>query len=429
MLDVLLGGSPHVVSKVQVMSFLKKLFGRSPEKLRSRALNALEQGHWMDARLGCQDALEAFPQGTPEHSELRAALDRASEEIALEHLESAEACLEAHEPENAEQWAALAREIATTSSTQQRATRVLKGSANAPGRVIQDHVLAADQDLLSDDDFDEEIEALFEAQGERAEAYRAVGSELGKALQANSMGNGSEARKRLKALAKKMPKDPFVAYELGHSLHAIGDLPGAAKNLRKAISGDPNRTDAVLEMAEVAMAQGHRKGALEVLEAFPLPEPRINQQLAETRIALGKLDEARAGLQASLGTPSESPAVYRYLGLLSLKEGDLKAGGRFLEKAYQKGSADPANGLALVDHLQSQGTDLIRAIEIINGLAERDEAGRFFYFRRIGELYLDQGNRDEAIALFEQALKLTPENMRQHREVTEKILAKAREEA
>ncbi len=409
------------------MSFLDHIFGRTPEKLKARALAHAEKEQWMDARIVCNDALERLPQGAPERGELAMVLEKANEAIARRHLDAADAYLEADEKEKAVERAALARDLAVSGQSKDRASKILRGLADdrSWSKAPQEHMIERDSDLAQDSGTDQEIEALFDAQGERAESYRAHGIEMGRALQAAADNDLPEAKKLLLALQKSKRKDPLIAFELGHVLHALGDSSGAARNLRKAVEGDPGRSQAVLELADVSLSLGHRKGAVDALRRFSGEDPQVTQRLGEILIATGKLDEAHQMLEAAVGTDKESAAVYRLLGEIAERQEDYKTAGRLYDRAFAKGPSDPMNALWLARFLSGPGDDALRAIETYNALADRDAAGRFLYFRKVGELYLKLGHTDEAIDILENAKGLTPPSRAEDRKEVEALLDKA----
>ncbi len=408
---------------------MKRLLGRTPEKLKANALTFAERGDWMDARIACNEALEDLPEVSPQRGELEQLLGRANEAIARDHLEAAEAYLEADENDKAVERAALARDMAVSKESKKRASKILRGLADGTkwSKATQAHMIERDQDLVAESGTDQEIEALFDAQGERADRYRAHGIELGRALQAAAEDDLPEARSILKTLQRKASNDPIIAFELGHTLHALGDQTGAARNLRKAVEGDPGRAEAVLELTEVSLGLGHKKGAIEALEKFAGEDPRVTQRLGEILIATGKLDKAEAVLAEAVGTEKESAAVYRLLGEIAERQEDYKKAGRFYDKAFAKGPNDPMNAMWLARFLSGPGDDAIRAIETYNALADRDAAGRFLYFRHVGELYLKLGHVGEAIDILSNAKGLTPPNRQEDLKAVEELLEKAYE--
>ncbi len=410
------------------MSFLKRLLGRTPEKIAAKALREAEGKNWEDARLFAVDALEGLAADSGLRGQVEAVLARANDEIAKQHLDAADAYVEADDVQAAVERAALARDMAGSKALQERASKLLRKLADSSKwstAGVRDHMIEADKDLAAESDEDQEVEALFDAQGERAEKYREHGVDLGRALQAAAEGDLNTARDTLKRLQKKHPNDGVIAFELGHVLHAMGDASGAARSLRVAVKQDPGRVEAVMELAEVNLELGHRRGALDALRAYPEEDPRVTQRLGEILIGLGKLDEALERLEAAVGTEAESAAVFRLLGEIHERREESREAGRLYELAYAKGPQDPLNALWLARFLGNQGEDVIRAIEIYNGLAERDPSGRFLYFRMIGELYLKLGHVDEAIDVLENAKGLTPQNRPEDMKAVEKLLDQA----
>lgn len=410
------------------MSFFKRLFGRTPEKLAAKAQSYAQQEAWLDARLACNDALEDLSADSPLRGEIQATLDTANEQIALEHLEAAEAYVDIGDSQKASERAGLARDLAVSKKSQERSAdllRALAGGRSTKEAPEEKHMIDSDQDLADDAATDQEQEALFEAQGERAELYREKGDEMGEALRAAAEGELTTARDILLKLNKKTPKDPIVAFELGHVLHALGNRSDAARLLRAAVAGDAGRVEAVLELAEVSLALGHRKGAIETLEKFTGEDSRITQRLGEVLIVTDQLDKAQTVLEASLGTNAEAPPIYRLLGDVAERKEEYKEAGRLYEIAFTKAPQDALSALWLARFLGSHGDDSIRAIEIYNGLADRDDSGRFMYFRLIGEQYLKLGHIDEAIDLLEKARNLTPPQRTQDVKAVEELIEKA----
>jgi tetratricopeptide (TPR) repeat protein len=412
------------------MSLFKRLLGRTPDKIAAKALREAKGRNWEDARIFALEALEGLPTDDVLRAQVETALAQANDAIAADHLDAAEAYVEAEENEKAVERAALARDMAVSKELQEQAAKMLRKLADSSKwstAGLREHMIEADQDLAAESGENQEIEALFAAQGERAEKYRQHGEDLGQALQAAADGELTEARDILRRLQKKAPKDEVIAFELGHVLHALGDTSGAARSLRQAVNQDPRRVEAVLELAEVSLELGHRRGALDALRAYPEEDPRVTQRLCEILIALGQLDEARERLEAAVGTEAESAAVFRLLGEVHERREEYREAGRLYDLAYGKGPQDPLNALWLARFLGNHGDDddAVRAIEIYNGLAEKDASGRFLYFRLVGELYLKLGHIDEAIEILENAKGLTPLNRAEDMRQVEKLLERA----
>ncbi|MAE71329.1 MAG: hypothetical protein CME06_12790, partial [Gemmatimonadetes bacterium] len=77
---------------------MKRLLGRTPDKLKAKALAFAERGDWMDARIACNEALEGLPEVSPERGELEQLLSRANEAIARDHLDADAAVLRDGQP-------------------------------------------------------------------------------------------------------------------------------------------------------------------------------------------------------------------------------------------------------------------------------------------------------------------------------------------
>ena len=97
-----------------------------------------------------------------------------------------------------------------------------------------------------------------------------LGLTVGRALYREGL--FSEARQRFTLLAQAHPDSPEVAAARGYSLHALGDDPGARRELRRALRLEPELYEARIYLAHLLYDRGDAAGALRELERVPPAE-------------------------------------------------------------------------------------------------------------------------------------------------------------
>jgi Flp pilus assembly protein TadD len=132
--------------------------------------------------------------------------------------------------------------------------------------LLYDYALTAEK-LERHDVAEENLRKLIQVKPDHAHAYNALGYSL-----ADRNQRLPEARKLIEKALEISPEDYFIIDSLGWVLYRQGDLPGAARELRRAYAGRPD-AEIGAHLGEVLWVMGERAEAeriwKEALEAGP----------------------------------------------------------------------------------------------------------------------------------------------------------------
>lgn len=159
--------------------------------------------------------------------------------------------------------------------------------------------------------------------------------------------------------------------------------------------------------------EGKRAFQLEVL-----PRAAADARLGELLIAVGRFDEARARLEASVEAAPDLSDAYEGLGFLAGIQGDSKSALAFLEKAVSKGTESPMvhyhYARNLLDQYRGPASEIpepvrVSALSSLQKTLEADashaDAARLFGFLRLFD-----GSAQEGVDVVRKALDANPEN-------------------
>ena len=113
----------------------------------------------------------------------------------------------------------------------------------------------------------------------------------------------AEARRYLEAALLQQPDFLFAALNLGLAHAVVGNYDRADAIFAKAVEIDPNHLGTRTSWAEVLEKQGRvREAAFQWVAAVEIDrdDPVLRQDLAETYLILGMLDEARAQIDQAI---------------------------------------------------------------------------------------------------------------------------------
>lgn len=169
--------------------------------------------------------------------------------------------------------------------------------------------------------------------------------------------------------------------ELGMTLAAMekvkkDDYAGAIKESDEALTRNPRlavalftKGQAQLHLEHYSEAQASFEAAIKIGEEQHLPiVGSARYALAETYVAMNRLDKADEVLQAAMKTEPQHPRSVYVLGLMSLKKRDFPAAMVYLQRALQNGVGEAAlpagrallgvkdydEALAIAKHLQTK---------------------------------------------------------------------------
>ncbi len=154
-----------------------------------------------------------------------------------------------------------------------------------------------------------------------------------------------------------------VLVEWAHAEETLFDSPEAAQKLyRQVLERDPERTDALSELARLQVASGDAKGALESLDSLVTrvePEAKSAVELRRAALMIGSLSRAREALalvEPILAlNPSDAEALRVVHQALSVPES--RAGAAAILERVAEGSEDPSARADVIEALLAVSND------------------------------------------------------------------------
>jgi len=223
--------------------------------------------------------------------------------------------------------------------------------------------------------------------------------ELGKLLvHLSSQNVGSQARDldildrgiaELEQAAEIEPNNDNYHYWVGRAAFLKNDIEGALASLRKSVGINPKHAPAWKKLGLVLKDKGEMeeaKAAFEkAIECDPT-EAGARFQLGQTLETLSKLPEARAAYEASIQIDPTSPEVF----------------GRLTQVCAMLGDAEgEARARAAMDNWKVYDKRLQNRRSKVN-----KNPGDAVAVRRLGEIYFEVGNWEEALEWFVKSLHL-----------------------
>ncbi|MBK7793959.1 MAG: PEP-CTERM system TPR-repeat protein PrsT [Betaproteobacteria bacterium] len=199
---------------------------------------------------------------------------------------------------------------------------------------------------------------------------------------------------QLKNALQENPNLAEARLLLGKSQFQAGDIAAAEKELRKALELKVPIEQVAPSLAEVMLAQGEAKKVIEEFGAVQIPDP---QGKAELQTSLG---------QAYLVTGNAEAATVAFAAALAAKP---DFGRALLGQAYLKaGARDLPGALALAESAAAKDPKLIEARQLK------------------GDLLLAQGQQDNAIAAYREALAVRPDYLAAHAAIIGQLAAQGK---
>lgn len=262
---------------------------------------------------------------------------------------------------------------------------------------------------------------------------------------------GLDAARRAQELA---PGDPLPVASRFDLALAAGRLDEAGRSLRELARIDPIASEVLLRQARLADRRGRSAEAVELMKALIRERPALDflLTLANMEYRLGRLSEARGHVQEALARFPDQPKAISTAAQIELLNGDPQRaielltpllrrspgittlgnlGSAYLltrqygqaeavlRRAHQLFPADPQISLNLADSLELLGRrEAARALyrEVAAALADRGTLTDWPRLSVKAQALAHLGERQRAIEILEQALRLTPDNPQLHLE-------------
>ena len=154
-----------------------------------------------------------------------------------------------------------------------------------------------------------------------------------------------------------------VLIEWAHAEETLFDSPKAARKLyREVLERDPERSDALSELARLQAAAGDAKGALESLESLASrvePEARAAVELRRASLMIGSLGRAKEALALVEPILAVNPSDAEALRVVhhALSVPDARAQAAAILEQVAEGSEDPAARADVIEALLAVSND------------------------------------------------------------------------
>ncbi|WP_231733236.1 class I SAM-dependent methyltransferase [Phenylobacterium sp. CCH12-B4] len=202
---------------------------------------------------------------------------------------------------------------------------------------------------------------------------------LRRAVEAFNAGRWAEAEALARQVLARQPADPSALNVLGGAAMNTGRHQEAIPFLERAARGQPRNPFIAFNLAEALRRSGNAAAALRAFRHAIQLKPDFAEAHAhagDACRALGRSDEAEAAYRRALALRPGLPTALMGLGVVARKAGDLESAARFLGDARDALLGQP---------------------------------GRAAACSQLGVVLLDLGHRPEALAAFDEAVRLAPE--------------------
>jgi hypothetical protein len=315
------------------MGLFARWFGTDPSARVEKAQKMLDKGEYNEARWELDGVDHPAADG------LRA---RAMAGLAALNLAEAEARFNAGDVPGAQEHLGLAREFGATEAdlrAARQAARELRDrqKAEQAAKAAQAATIEGDDPLWSLPPDDPRLRYAMQLEGwpeDLRARLAALGPGFALAVQAVEEGRGAEAAR---ALAPFVARDPVAAWERARALLLVGDLPGAADELRRFGEAVGHRRlgpqhSGVL-LAQLLAQTGQGEAALQVLDAELArgPDLAVRGSRASLLEALGRHADAGKEAEALLQIAPKDQGLYRMVARTRLHAGDRVGAAAVLE--------------------------------------------------------------------------------------------------
>jgi tetratricopeptide (TPR) repeat protein len=274
------------------------------------------------------------------------------------------------------------------------------------GRIYEDLYLDVGKEvaeLEKKEERTEEEEAKLSELKEKQEQYKKKAVEYYIAFAEE--GEGDEALyKRITALE---PQNAYALTRLGDLYFDRELYVEAERWYDQAVNADPEMVEAIVGQGNVAMALGLYDRAQDrykkALELRP-DDNTIKLKLAEAYLKGKKLSEARPLIEAVLSASPSNDRALKLMGDLLMAEGKPKEAIDYYERAVERNPAWDYR-LVLGDAYRAAG-DVDKALDIYERVKNRYPY-RYEPYARLAEVYKEEGDTEEALFWYGEALKRT----------------------
>ncbi len=214
-----------------------------------------------------------------------------------------------------------------------------------------------------------------------------------------------------KALERR-PADALLHTNLGTTLMALDDLPGAREQWQRAIELDDN-AESHLSLSLLLRNEKKYAEATEHVRKAVAREPanpKYRNNLAGYLLQAGKIDEAMAELRAAIQSDPKHGKSQALLGELLVAKGQLREGAEHLRKGVENGADAPENLVELAWLLATAPSGAVRDGAAAVGFAEKacrlTDQKDYSALESLAAAYAETGRFNQAATTLESAIKL-----------------------
>jgi len=235
-------------------------------------------------------------------------------------------------------------------------------------------------------------------------------------LQASLMLDRGEVQKaisELQAVVNQSPENFVARYNLGRAHEARAEWEQARQQFTEAIRERPDYLPARLALAQLQVLRGEYDPALKSVEGIlQIDSGNIPAHMIQAAALLGqkKYTEARDMLLAVQRARPDDPDVNYSLGMVALKEGNLKTADDIFRKAYAANPQDARGLVGLMDTFAAEGR-LDEAVQFLQGETAKNPKRNDLHMA-LGNVAARAGQFDLAISQFQTVLKTLEKDSR-----------------
>ncbi len=229
-------------------------------------------------------------------------------------------------------------------------------------------------------------------------------------LRAFERGDWARAAQYFQQAVEADPTAPDLYYWLGEAERRNGQIGAALNAYNQAIRASPNFAPAFLGRARAGLAGSSPKP--EEIRKDLQTALNLDPNLAEAYLELAQLELSEERYQAALQNLDraaellpDSPLVYEYRARVLLAQGDAEAALADAERANQLDLTLLPAYLTLGEARQANGLyrESVEPLEIYERFAQPPEPR---VYALLGKAYLESGDEEKALQVFDQALRL-----------------------
>lgn len=402
------------------MGFLNIFAGKSPEAHEQKGDSCFATGAFGDARLEFEKALHKIRDKFPEKKHLGKRIHekylKASEALALAHVENAQILARAGETNEAAELYGLAMDLSQSRSTREKIEKGLKSLSE--NNVSEDGYKGFKIDFpepgvdgLNDEDgFDSDDQELFSVlcnalSDETADIYQSLGKTFAMGYIALNQGDFPSAIKHLSAAMEENSQHaPLISLELATAFLHAEQHDRSEKLLEDFLQKDPYGIRAYQLLSELYWEKERFADAKSLLAAAPRELRKdfsMQMLLGETFFQAGDYAKALEIFQACQDLHGSNDVITRALAKTLEASGQTEQArdmyANLMNQCVSCGrNIDPFVKNRFAELCFQTGETSTKLLDLFFSLVQEDPGNRGVYYTRIGRVYEKRGEASHA---------------------------------